>query len=219
LLTVGCPFALLLMRSDQLAVMALKYRNSETFTRMNMAVQAAKERILHAPYANARCSDAGTLAQLTPSLPCVVCALRSEMGLPVYRRDVPGFCSRFADLSVRTFRHVAREPSLMISQSLVSLLVGLGLGGVFWHMNNLLDGTQNRLGVLFFACIFFSLMSMSCLGLLVNERLLYLRHEQSRRADHFFCRPRCRAPPPRTASSCVGTALTCVSVLFCVSAV
>ncbi len=50
------------------------------------------------------------------------------------------------------------------------------MGFVFWQMNNLIDGTQNRLGVLFFACIFFSLMSMSSLSLLVEERVLYLRY-------------------------------------------
>jgi len=43
----------------------------------------------------------------------------------------------------------------------------------------MIDGTQNRVGLLFFITIFFSLISMSSLGLLVGDRVLFLRERDA----------------------------------------
>ncbi len=97
----------------------------------------------------------------------------------MYYRFVPGFWTRYIVLCSRTFKNVSRDRSLFLAQTLVAMGMSVALGGIFWQLNNAIDGTQNRLGVLFFSCIFFSLMSMSSLGILVNDRGLYLRERDA----------------------------------------
>jgi len=99
--------------------------------------------------------------------------------VPFYVRERVGFGRSFLLLCGRTFRHVAREPSLLMTQLAVTVFVALFLGGVFFQLNSYLDGTQNRTGVLFFMTIFFSLVSMSSLGILVSERVIFLRERDA----------------------------------------
>lgn len=46
---------------------------------------------------------------------------------------------------------------------------------IFWQCDFEISGIQNRIGALFFLCVFYSLTSMSCLGIFVAERRMYLR--------------------------------------------
>jgi hypothetical protein len=161
---------------DELAVMHAKYLESEAYRKLCAEIADIRGRIEAARAA----AIAATRGDRAISLPAVASPMSLVGPTSEYQRDVPGFWEQFKQLSIRTLRNIARNPSLLLTQSLVIVAMALVLGGVFWHVNNYIDGTQNRLGLLFFACIFFSLMSLSSLSILVEERALYLRECDAR---------------------------------------
>lgn len=57
---------------------------------------------------------------------------------------------------------------------------------IFWGCDSRLPGIQNRIGVLFMICVFFSLTSMSALPVFVAERAMFVREHQSGTPPHVY---------------------------------
>jgi hypothetical protein len=65
-------------------------------------------------------------------------------------------------LSVRTMKHNFRNPFLLRTQYLMTLLLGLAIGFIYWKGCTLnLEGIQNRVGILFFSASLLTFSSMS----------------------------------------------------------
>lgn len=87
-------------------------------------------------------------------------------------------------LTVRAFRNVARDPSLLLMYNCVTMGVAVLVGLVFYRLTNDLVGAQNRVrpgfaharpgrtlsprspqaGFMFFTVLFMSLLNMSSMG-------------------------------------------------------
>jgi len=68
-----------------------------------------------------------------------------------------------------------------VSQLITTILVALFIGLTFYQVSYNLDGIQNRAGLLFFTVVYFSLVSISSIGTMVTDRVLFLRERGNAR--------------------------------------
>ena len=76
---------------------------------------------------------------------------------------------------LRLTGNMLREPRLLLLQWVVTVFVALGVGGTFFRLSYDLPGIQNRTGVLFFTILYFSIVSLSSLPVLADNRIIFLR--------------------------------------------
>ena len=100
--------------------------------------------------------------------------------LPLYNRPRRSMCSRVGILLLRSLKHLAREPSLLAAQWLLTLLLALFIGGIFYDLDVKKSGIQNRLGFFFFSIMYFSLISTTSLSAFIAETRLFLRERAAR---------------------------------------
>ena len=116
-----------------------------------------------------------SLLQPTAPLPAVGTSSSNGSRRRSKSDDLPGGYAQFALLSRRGLRQVLRDPSLMFLQLIVTVAVGALTGGLFYKLDLDLTGVHNRTGLLFFIVIYFSLISMSSIGAIVNDKDTFLR--------------------------------------------
>lgn len=113
-------------------------------------------------------------------------ALQNELSKPVPEEivgeapiEVHDRVVHFCILSCRTLTNIIRNPYLLASHWIVSALIGLFCGLLFWRVTNDMAGVQNRLGCLFFTCAFFAFSSMTSLEFFSTEKAIFLRERAS----------------------------------------
>jgi hypothetical protein len=78
-------------------------------------------------------------------------------------------------LSQRTLRNVVRNPALAFSQIIVSIIIGLLVGLMFYDLKKTYDpGVQNRLGAIFFIVISQIFSNVTALEPFLKERVLFI---------------------------------------------
>ncbi|KAJ2547953.1 (ABC) transporter [Coemansia sp. RSA 1933] len=87
----------------------------------------------------------------------------------------PSLFVQFKVLSARIFRHLYRDPTLMLANYVLSIFIGLMCGVLFYQLDNSMQGVQNRLGLLIFILAFYGFGCTTSLLVFSEERLLYLR--------------------------------------------
>jgi hypothetical protein len=68
---------------------------------------------------------------------------------------------QFRILSARMLKNLYRNPDLLQTHYVISIIIAFISGVLFWKVDNTLAGFQNRLGVFFFIC---ALFGFSCLS-------------------------------------------------------
>lgn len=135
-------------------------------------------------YAESDCNQQllAHLGSFGPDSPETVHQATRTSNATMIAQPTRGCCSQTHILCVRHLRHISRDLTLVMTHMCVTVIMGAVLGGIFWQMDNKIPGIQNRVGLLFFLTIYFSLTSMSALGTFVNLRKLYWRE----RASHYY---------------------------------
>ncbi|CAM4957970.1 unnamed protein product [Rotaria socialis] len=90
----------------------------------------------------------------------------------------------------RTLKNTFRNPSLILSQIVVSIILGLLVGLVFFDLKKTTDpGVQNRLGVIFVIVVTQIFSTLTALEPLIKERALFIHENASGyyRTITFFC--------------------------------
>ena len=83
--------------------------------------------------------------------------------------------AEFFYLSQRTLKNVIKNPALLVSQIVVSIILGVLVGLVFNNMDKTIDpGVQNRLGAIFFIVVSNTFSSITALEPLMKERVLFI---------------------------------------------
>jgi len=86
-----------------------------------------------------------------------------------------GWFSQVYWVAHRTWLNSMRNPYLLRFQYLAVTLLGLILGGVYWHIGFELIDAQNLMGGIFFMLALLSFGSMSSLDVFFSERSLFVR--------------------------------------------
>ncbi|CAF1226255.1 unnamed protein product [Rotaria sordida] len=82
-------------------------------------------------------------------------------------------------LSQRTLRNTVRNPALALSQTLVSIVIGLLAGLLFYNLKRTIEpGVQNRLGAIFFIILSQTLSNLTAIEPLISESALFI-HERT----------------------------------------
>eukprot|EP01119_Soliformovum_irregulare_P020712 TRINITY_DN675_c0_g1_i1.p1 TRINITY_DN675_c0_g1~~TRINITY_DN675_c0_g1_i1.p1 ORF type:complete len:842 (+),score=177.45 TRINITY_DN675_c0_g1_i1:111-2636(+) len=103
-------------------------------------------------------------------------------------------------LSKRTLVHNLRNPYLLRTQYVVSLVLAFILGNIFWKVGDDIVGVQDRAGCLFFIIALLSFSSLSSIDTFFQERVLYVRERANgmyRSSTYFFSKALCDLIPMR----------------------
>lgn len=92
------------------------------------------------------------------------------------------FLSQILILSSRTFKNSYRNPKLLLSSYILSLLVGGFCGYLYYNITNDISGFQNRLGLFFFILALFGFSSLTGLHSFSTERIIFIRE----RANNYY---------------------------------
>ncbi|KAJ1864810.1 (ABC) transporter [Coemansia sp. RSA 989] len=98
-----------------------------------------------------------------------------QVGVTFEDKLRPTVYEQFKVISARIFRHLYRDPTLMLANYALSLFIGLMCGVLFYQLDNSVQGMQNRLGLLIFILAFYGFGCTTSLLVFSEERLLYLR--------------------------------------------
>lgn len=80
----------------------------------------------------------------------------------------PGCTLQIKYLLERSFKNTIRNPYLFMNHILISLVIGLGCGSLFYQLALDLGGFQNRLGLFFFICTVFSFQCLSSINVITT---------------------------------------------------
>ncbi len=93
-------------------------------------------------------------------------------------------------LSQRTFRNSVRNPALALTQTIVSVVIGLLVGLLFYDLKKTIEpGVQNRLGAIFFIIMSQTFSNMTAIEPLISESVLFIHvgfFSESHRISYFM---------------------------------
>lgn len=92
------------------------------------------------------------------------------------------FLTQLKVLCSRTFKNLYRNPRLLLTNYVLSLLVGLFCGFLYYNVSNDISGFQNRLGLFFFILALFGFSALTGLHSFSQERIIFIRE----RANNYY---------------------------------
>lgn len=100
-----------------------------------------------------------------------------------------GVYSQFRILSGRTFKNLYRNPMLMLTHYVISVILGLFCGVLYFNLTNDISGFQNRLGLFFFLLALFGFSTLTTLSLFAEERIIFVRERANGyyKAIAYYC--------------------------------
>jgi ABC-type multidrug transport system permease subunit len=108
--------------------------------------------------------------------------------------------TQFRVLAKRTLLHNFRNPYLIRTQYILTVLLAILIGTIYWHVTDDIPGTQNRAGSLFFMIALLSFGSMSSIDTFFQERPLFVRERANgmyRTSAYFLAKATCDLVPMR----------------------
>lgn len=106
----------------------------------------------------------------------------SELDLLHHFLKRASFFTQLSILSSRTFKNLYRNPKLLLTNYVLSLLVGLFCGYIYYNSTNDISGFQNRLGLFFFVLALFGFSALTGLHSFSQERIIFIRE----RANNYY---------------------------------
>lgn len=104
----------------------------------------------------------------------------TELVLPAPTEDFQvSWLTQLNKLSGRSFKMLYRKPSLLAGHLIISVILGVFVGLLYFKSQNTLAGFQNRLGSVFFILTLIGFSSLSAIGTFTSERLLFLRERSN----------------------------------------
>uniref|UniRef100_A0A8D1WH34 Broad substrate specificity ATP-binding cassette transporter ABCG2 n=1 Tax=Sus scrofa TaxID=9823 RepID=A0A8D1WH34_PIG len=121
------------------------------------------------------------------------------------------FCHQLRWISRRSFKNLLGNPQASVAQIIVTIILGLVIGAIFYDLKNDPSGIQNRAGVLFFLTTNQCFSSVSAVELLVVEKKLFIHEYISgyyRVSSYFFGKLLSDLLPMRMLPSIIFTCIT-----------
>ncbi|KAK2489481.1 hypothetical protein MC885_011514 [Smutsia gigantea] len=121
------------------------------------------------------------------------------------------FCHQLRWISKRSFKNFLGNPQASVAQLIVTVILGLVIGAIFYDLKNDPTGIQNRSGVLFFLTTNQCFSSVSAVELFVVEKKLFIHEYISgyyRVSSYFFGKLISDLLPMRLLPSVIFTCIT-----------
>ncbi|KAJ3192709.1 glutamine--fructose-6-phosphate transaminase (isomerizing) [Irineochytrium annulatum] len=101
---------------------------------------------------------------------------------PVVRPHQVGFLTQMSALMRRSSRNLLRTPTLLLSHLIISLVLGVFIGGLYFHSDTSIAGIQNRVGSMLFVLLLLGFSGLTAIGSFATHRALIMRE----RANGFY---------------------------------
>lgn len=111
--------------------------------------------------------------QSTTSLPEDASTLKKQKTCPI------SFLTQLRVIMKRSFQTLIRDKTLLVLHLVVSVALGVFIGGLYFDVPMDLAGFQNRAGSLFFMMALLGFSSISALGAFTETRTLYVRERSN----------------------------------------
>ncbi|XP_057358408.1 broad substrate specificity ATP-binding cassette transporter ABCG2 [Manis pentadactyla] len=121
------------------------------------------------------------------------------------------FCHQLRWISKRSFKNLLGNPQASVAQLILTVILGLVIGAIFYDLKSDPTGIQNRSGVLFFLTTNQCFSSMSAVELFVVEKKLFIHEYISgyyRVSSYFFGKLISDLLPMRLLPSIIFTCIT-----------
>nr|KAF6498719.1 hypothetical protein HJG59_000069 [Molossus molossus] len=121
------------------------------------------------------------------------------------------FCHQLRWTAKRSFKNLLGNPQASIAELIITVILGLVIGAIFYDLKSDPTGIQNRAGVLFFLTNNQCFSSMPSVELLVVEKKLFMHEHASgyyRVSSYFFGKLLSDVLPIRTLTSILFTCIT-----------
>lgn len=89
------------------------------------------------------------------------------------------FFTQLSQVFYRSLVNMMRNPSVFWFHFLGSSILGIFIGGVYFHVDNSLGGIQNRLGSIFFLQSLIGFSGLSSITTFTSERVLFMRERSN----------------------------------------
>lgn len=138
------------------------------------AVGALNNNLLHSMF-----RESSYFSELSQDIENIKASSNSDnLKLPV-SHEAASFSQQLAILCSRTFKNVYRNPKLLLGNYVLTVLLGLFLGILYYNVENDISGFQNRLGLFFFILTYFGFLTFTGLSSFALERIIFLKERSN----------------------------------------
>lgn len=89
------------------------------------------------------------------------------------------FSEQLSILCSRSFKNIYRNPKLLLGNYLLTVLLGVFLGVLYYKVENDISGFQNRMGLFFFILTYFGFVTFTGLSSFALERIIFLKERSN----------------------------------------
>ncbi|CCK73485.1 putative ATP-dependent permease ADP1 NDAI_0G05020 [Naumovozyma dairenensis CBS 421] len=89
------------------------------------------------------------------------------------------FFQQLVILNSRTFKNIYRNPKLLLGNYMLTILLSLFLGTLYYQVTNDISGFQNRMGLFFFILTYFGFVTFTGLSSFHIERLIFIKERSN----------------------------------------
>ncbi|CCF58742.1 hypothetical protein KAFR_0F01460 [Kazachstania africana CBS 2517] len=89
------------------------------------------------------------------------------------------FFQQLSILSSRAFKNIYRNPKLLLANYLLTILLSLFLGTLYYDVANDISGFQNRMGLFFFILTYFGFVTFTGLSSFAFERIIFIKERSN----------------------------------------
>ncbi|SMN19400.1 similar to Saccharomyces cerevisiae YCR011C ADP1 Putative ATP-dependent permease of the ABC transporter family of proteins [Maudiozyma saulgeensis] len=100
--------------------------------------------------------------------------------IEIPRKHKPAtFFQQLSILCSRSFKNIYRNPKLLLANYLLTILLSLFLGTLYYNISIDISGFQNRMGLFFFILTYFGFVTFTGLSSFSQERLIFLKERSN----------------------------------------
>ncbi|QLL32138.1 hypothetical protein HG536_0C03060 [Torulaspora globosa] len=89
------------------------------------------------------------------------------------------FFQQLSILCSRSFKNIYRNPKLLLANYLLTIVLGLFLGTLYYDVSNDISGFQNRMGLFFFILTYFGFVTFTGLSSFAMERIIFIKERSN----------------------------------------
>lgn len=105
-------------------------------------------------------------------------SLLDQIAIPKSQKPAT-FLQQLSILCSRTFKNIYRNPKLLLANYLLTILLSLFLGTLYYNISIDISGFQNRMGLFFFILTYFGFVTFTGLSSFALERIIFIKERSN----------------------------------------
>ncbi|GMM54940.1 putative ATP-dependent permease [Maudiozyma humilis] len=105
-------------------------------------------------------------------------SILTQLDIPTTQQSAT-FLQQLSILCSRSFKNIYRNPKLLLANYVLTVLLSLFLGTLYYELTIDISGFQNRMGLFFFVLTYFGFVTFTGLSSFSLERLIFLKERSN----------------------------------------